>query len=288
MSTAPHGTIRLPDGRSLAYDLYGDEGGPPLLFCHGQPGSRLQGRYYDAAARSVGVRLVAPDRPGYGHSDRAPNATLLGWAEDVAALADSLGLGRFLLLGVSGGGPAAAAVAYALPERVLRAAFVAPMGPLDLPGALGGVRLANRVLFRVAGVAPGLVGALLGRMLGADPQALRRRLLGTLPPADAAVLRDDLVWELILADLGEALRRGPQAAAHDLLLFQRPWGFSLDRLRVPTMLWHGERDTTVPFSLGRAMAARLPGCVATFLPEEGHFSLIVRRAHEVLARLTVG
>jgi pimeloyl-ACP methyl ester carboxylesterase len=98
-------TIRLPDGRHLGYAEYGDPDGIPLLYFHGTPGSRLQARLFDAPAREVGVRMVAPERPGYGLSDVHPQRTLLDWVQDMEVLADRLHLERFAVMGVSGGGP---------------------------------------------------------------------------------------------------------------------------------------------------------------------------------------
>ena len=64
--------LRLADGRSLAYGEHGDPGGRPVVAFHGTPGSRRQLAGADPVAAAAGVRLVLPDRPGYGHSSRAP------------------------------------------------------------------------------------------------------------------------------------------------------------------------------------------------------------------------
>ena len=75
-----------------------------MISCHGTPSCRLPGGWA-AAAEAAGARFIQPDRPGYGHSDFNPDHSLLEWARDVAELADSLGLGRFAVVGTSGGGP---------------------------------------------------------------------------------------------------------------------------------------------------------------------------------------
>jgi pimeloyl-ACP methyl ester carboxylesterase len=96
-------TIRLRDGRQLGYAEWGDFGGAPVLFFHGWPGSRIEGRLGDEAARVTGVRLVAIDRPGMGLSVFQPRRTLVDWPADVVELASALGLDRFAVLGISGG-----------------------------------------------------------------------------------------------------------------------------------------------------------------------------------------
>jgi hypothetical protein len=62
-------TIKLSDGRTLAYLDIGDPEGRPLFYFHGGPGSRLEGLLYDQFNRQLGIRMIAPDRPGYGLSD---------------------------------------------------------------------------------------------------------------------------------------------------------------------------------------------------------------------------
>src|SRR5262249_5159103 len=97
--------------------------------CHGKPGSRLDWVLDDEWLRSRGLRLIAPDRPGYGLSDFRRRGRYLDWPDDVAELMDSLGIKRFAALGVSGGGPFAAACAYRLGERVTRLAIVSSVAP---------------------------------------------------------------------------------------------------------------------------------------------------------------
>lgn len=112
-------TIKLPDGRRMGYAEYGDAHGLPVLFCHGSAGSRLS--VSDEMAQTLqalNVRLIAPDRPGYGLSDPMPERTLLDWPQDVSALINALGIKRFRVMGYSMGAPYALACAQALSEMV--------------------------------------------------------------------------------------------------------------------------------------------------------------------------
>src|ERR671933_2362887 len=103
------GTIGLRDGRNLAYAEWGDPGGLPVLGCHGSPSSRLERHVEDPADyRRWGIRLVVPDRPGFGRSDSQPGRRVVDWPADVAVLLDALGVDRFAVLSLSGG------AAYAL------------------------------------------------------------------------------------------------------------------------------------------------------------------------------
>jgi pimeloyl-ACP methyl ester carboxylesterase len=113
------GLLRLRDGRALAYREWGDPVGAPVVFAHGTPASRVwcPDPHQDATQASA-VRLITVDRPGIGGSDVQLGLTVGGWASDVAELADGLGLERFGVVGLSAGGPWAAACAALIPERL--------------------------------------------------------------------------------------------------------------------------------------------------------------------------
>ena len=98
--------LRLPDGRVLCYAEYGDPAGRPIFVFHGNPNSRLLWGVIPGSPFLPGLRLIAPDRPGYGRTDFVDGVTTIeNWPNDIAALADSLGIERFALFAPSGGVP---------------------------------------------------------------------------------------------------------------------------------------------------------------------------------------
>src|SRR5262245_6028460 len=101
-------TLKLKDGRNLGFAQFGADSAPPVFYFHGWPGSRLEAGFFEIP----GVQMIGVDRPGYGLSDPHPKRKLADWPNDVAALADHLGFGKFAIVGMSGGGPYAAACAY--------------------------------------------------------------------------------------------------------------------------------------------------------------------------------
>ncbi|MBU2601745.1 MAG: alpha/beta hydrolase [Actinobacteria bacterium] len=96
-------TLELSDGRTLGFADYGRPDAVPVMLFHGTPGSRVYGLDDDHLLDKFGVRVVCPERPGYGLSDPDPGRTIRDWAADVKELADHLGLGRLHLAGESGG-----------------------------------------------------------------------------------------------------------------------------------------------------------------------------------------
>ena len=281
-------TTTLTDGRRLGFAQMGDPRGQPLLYFHGFPGSRLEALLAHVAARRQGVRLIGVDRPGYGLSDPRPGRTLTDWPRDVTELASHLGLARFGVVGVSGGGPYALACAHEIPGRLTSVAVICGLGPLapsEAEGDMGWlVRLGLRCYRRAprwAGRAYG-VGGLLIR---AWPELLVGRLASATSPPHRRALAAPKVRRILARSFREAHRQGATGPLDDLSLYARPWDFRPADIRAPVRLWHGERDGIVPVSMGRALARAIPGCRATFHPDEGHFSLLAAHAEVILAEV---
>jgi peptidoglycan/xylan/chitin deacetylase (PgdA/CDA1 family)/pimeloyl-ACP methyl ester carboxylesterase len=280
--------LRRPDGRHLAFAEYGDPAGDPLFVFHGTPGSRLQVAMLDGPARRRHLRVIAPDRPGYGLSDYQPDRTLPAWGDEVAAIADHLGLDRFAVLGVSGGAPHALACAAVLGDRVTRVEVVSAVAPPEcwVRGARP-ARLEQAVSFlAVTGTRwVALLAALIIRLVRRTPRLalmLYRRLL---PRADRRITHQATV----LAGFREEIRRfpvtTPRAIAQDLALFSAPWGFELDEITAPVDVWQGGRDRAVPLLHAEELARRLGVEVRRF-PHDGHL-MMVERADPILARCEV-
>jgi pimeloyl-ACP methyl ester carboxylesterase len=282
-------TMELPDGRLLAWTEYGAPEGIPTLYCHGFPGSRLEAGIFDTAAKSLNLRLIAPDRNGLGESSLHPDRQLLDWATDMQALADHLEIERFFLLGVSGGGPYALACAHQLAPRLLGVSLVCPLGPLDQPGLLNAMRWPAQINFRSISAIPFLMD-LTYRFSVIPfaqhwPQWIFQMMLGLVPQPDATVLRRPQIRSAITASLHEAIRQGADGLLQEMKLYTLPWGFDLAEITQPVQLWHGTADDTVPILHGRTLAERLPDCETHFVEGEGHFSLPFEHMEMILQRL---
>lgn len=280
-------TIRLADDRLLGYDDLGDTTGTPVLFFHGFGSSRLIRHPDDSIADALGIRIIAPDRPGIGHSTRQPGRGLLDWPRDVAQLADRLGLDRFSILGWSGGGPYALATAWALPERVVRCALVSAPAPLaGVPGAAY-LQRSHRAAAHAAGAAPWMIRLAMwrwARRQQRDPQGHLDAAVAQMIEADRVVMEDPRLRECMLANVAEIYRQGGRGIQDEALIIARRWDFSLREIGAPVRLWHGDADPTVPVAMGRYLAGVLAGCEASFYPGEGH-QLLFDRWSEILADL---
>jgi pimeloyl-ACP methyl ester carboxylesterase len=270
-------TLELSDGRRLGYAEFGHYAGAPVMYFHGWPGARVEGRLGDDAARMSGVRLIAVDRPGMGLSTFQPNRRLLDWPDDVVEVAAGLGVDRFAVLGISGGGPYAAACAWKLSDRLTSAGIVSSLAPFDVPGAVASMERRNRLTFRLVqhlSVLRRLLMARVAWLASRRPEGILDS--GVSAAADRQYLDRPNVRKVLVASLCEAFRAGSRGPAWEMGLYTRPWGFRLDEIRVPVHLWHGEQDVNAPISMGRYLATSIPGCRATFYPGEAHLHFVDR------------
>jgi pimeloyl-ACP methyl ester carboxylesterase len=274
----------LPDGRELAWLELGDPKGPAVFVFHGTPGSRLEVSCDVDPINSSGVRFIAMDRPGYGHSTFQRGRRLADWASDVTCLADHLAIDRFSVVGASGGGPHAAACARFLSDRVLGAGIVSGVGPLAYPGSDKGMMGFNRVVTRLARRSQYIVYPLFA--LGASifrrwPELAMRAASGQLPSSDIEILSRPNVKSAYIDNYRRSPSTSALAAAQDFALFASDWGFRLEDITVPTNIWHGDDDRNVPISHGRLQAERIPGSLLHECPGQGHM-LVVDRLEEIL------
>lgn len=279
--------MELPDGRELAWLEVGDPAGPPVFGFHGTPGSRWQMVVDPGAVVASGVRLIAVDRPGYGHSTYHEGRRLLDWPGDVSCLADHLGIDRFGVVGVSGGGPHALVCAAALAGRVKVAGVVSGVGSLVEAGVEEGMRGANRVLTRVARRWPAPLVPLMAAATLAQrkwPERAIDAMAKGMPEADARLMRRPDVREAFLKEARLASATSGRAAAQDFALFSRDWGFRLGDIAVPVHLWQGDTDKNVPPEHAARMAAAIPGAVLHELPGAGHLA-VVEKAQDILETL---
>lgn len=255
-------TCTLSEGRTLAYAVGGDEGGTPVVAHHGTPGSRLFAALLSEVAAEEGVRLIVPDRPGYGRSSPPPDGwEWRDWRGDVASLLDAESVDDAGVVGFSGGGPFA--LAAAADERVNRVGLVSSVVP---PADVGLVKLARvpfavRALFRLSGAYASVAG----------PEAVVGQY------TDRSV--SEPVSRAVADDFREALRRGAKAVARENRSFGEEWT-DLDRPSVPVRAWHGTRDENAPLSAVRAFANETGAGLAT--SETDHLGTLLDRRSEVL------
>jgi pimeloyl-ACP methyl ester carboxylesterase len=236
----------------------------------------------------LGIRIIAPDRPGFGLSDFQPNRQILDWPNDVVFLADHLDLGEFGVIGLSGGAPYALACAFKIPELLTSVGIVSGVGPSDLSGAEEGVSEELRRMVRLAGFVPWILTLLLKRVARQrqhNPEGAFAKLLDSLPEPDRQALSHPEISKKAMEASADSFRPGVKGHAWEMRLFGRSWGFEMGEVQIPVFLWHGTADENILPITGRMQAEAIPDCTAQFLPNEGHYSLYINHISEILQRL---
>lgn len=279
--------IKLRDGRTLGYSEYGAADGKPVFYFHGHPGSRRDWSAFDSsdAAAELKARVIAVDRPGHGLSDFKPDREILDWPDDVIELAEALKVDRFAVLGISGGGPYAAACTFKIPERLTATAIVCGMGPAEAPGVKDGI--AWKFAAGRSSLMRRMVLMLMSFGLRTKPAMFISQMDNTMKGPDKALLlaRPELAKEIIDCSFAEAFRPGIAGVLHEAGLYTRPWGFRLQDITAEVHLWHGGADENVPVSVGHYVAKAIPNCHARFVEDEGHLSLPYNFVREYLGVL---
>lgn len=274
--------FKLKDGRNLGYAEYGDRHGTPLFFFHGWPSSRLQAKVLDKEAKKRNIRVISPDRPGYGLSDFAPKRTLLDWADDVIELANSLQMKKFAVVGVSGGGPYAAVCAYKIPSRLTKVGIVVGLAPTDIEGVLMGMATVNKIAWRNYHRFPFLMqlSSTLAFLQARKflPETLN---LSYRAKADQEILKSQEVKNDMARIREQAFRQGKEGCATDLKLYTDDWGFRLKDIKTNVFLWYGDADKNVSLNMGKYYASQIPNSQLKVYPNEGHL-IIKNHTEEIL------
>jgi len=122
-------------GRTLHYTDTGERGWRAVVYLGGTGTSAraaLMTGYLETLRRRLHLRLIAVERNGFGDTAFDPRWTLADYADDVRNVLDHLRVERFAVVAISGGGPYAAHVAAAMPDRLISLHFAAALA--DAPG----------------------------------------------------------------------------------------------------------------------------------------------------------
>jgi len=284
--------FQLPDGRKLAYNEYGASNRKPLFYFHGSPGSRIEATLYanEDILHTLDVRLIAVDRPGMGLSDFQPNRRLLDFPNDVLALADHLGIGRFSILAYSLGGPYGFACAFAIPQRLHKVGIVSGAALFTEPVLMKNINEGTRKFLTLPREKPALARFFLWMMLDAMPSIAPNKFAAQagslLPEADRVILsKNPVLQKGFVNTVREATKQGTRGAFQESLLSVTDYGFRLQDIQTPMMLWHGEEDKNIPVEMARYASAAIPNSEAKFYPNEGHLSLFKKNAEEIVRAL---
>jgi pimeloyl-ACP methyl ester carboxylesterase len=291
--------VRSPDDeRTLTVQQSGNPWGDPVFLLHGTPGSRLGPLPRTGLLYRLGVRLITFDRPGYGGSTRKPGRRVASVAKDVKLIADALGIAKFAVVGRSGGGPHALAVAALLPEQVTRAAALVSLAPPDATGLdwFDGMSPSNVREYMAASSAIGEFtavddhtarfrelfspGELTFRLvqaaakIKADPISHVATISPEMPEIDRRIVSAFAIRAMLAENFGEAVRTSADGWIDDALAFCAPWGFDVSDIKAPVLIWHGERDVFSPVAHSLWLTRNISRAEPQIQPDSAHFGAL--------------
>jgi pimeloyl-ACP methyl ester carboxylesterase len=281
------GELLRRGSRTVAWRWWGEPGGTPVLRLQGTPGSRLYRHPDPAILRGLGVRYLMADRPGYGGSTRLPGRGVADIADDLAVLLDHHQLDHVRVMGTSGGGPHALAVAAKHPRRIAAVSVIVGASPLepDEVDRLVGVNAAGYAAAeRGWDALHELLSQVRVRLLGDEGMA---GVLSDAPPEDRAIMRDPAWQRVSRANTAEALRQGAEGWTDESMALHHPWDFDPAQIRSTVTWWHGNNDKNAPLSAAKRAAARLKSVDLRVWHNEGHFASLTHEAEivrELLSR----
>jgi pimeloyl-ACP methyl ester carboxylesterase len=264
-------------GTRLAFHEYGDPAGHPLFFYHGT-GSHVHGMLLDKAGLEHGFKIIAPDRPGVARSDFRPGWTVLEYAQDIADLADNLGIDSFGAIGISGAGPSLMASAFLIPDRLRCVVDLACAMPLysdpEMAGHLGTMdrfyaKLGTGLPLAMFQVPFSLLGMVQKVMK--SPKSFARMFDSSLCSADKEIFKLPEFQYLFMRDFQELFRHGAEGPAYDAQTVYKEWGFNLSDIDIHIEVFHGSADLFVPPKFSDYLANTAKDVRINSIEGQGHF-----------------
>jgi pimeloyl-ACP methyl ester carboxylesterase len=273
------GMVSLADERIIAYLEGGDPQGYPVFGLHGTPGCRLARWFDDGIYTRAGIRYITTDRAGFGRSSRHKGRSVADEASDILAVADSLGIEHFSVVGGSGGGPHSLACGALLIDHVERVACQSSIAPLND----GGMNRKEWVKGMAQEHAIEISWAEGGEMELSDHIEIEQqmmmalissnpsKLLGeSMSKGDQDFLLRPEVTKVFNNVIAEQAVHGVGGWVDDIIAFTKPWGFDLSKIPVPVLITHGKEDMSAPLAHGIWLAKHIPNATIQINELGGH------------------
>jgi pimeloyl-ACP methyl ester carboxylesterase len=246
------------NGVRIHYQEAGDEQAPQIILIHGFISSNLIWSHVLQPLAQKGLRVIAPDLPGYGYSGKPRDAeyTINEQARSVIGLMDRLGIRKALIAGASYGGAVAATMALDYPERVEK---------LILVGAVTNDEVKKNILMRVT-VLP-LVGDIATPLFLGSRWILRKRMEGMYRRLQRPINEKMVASRHHLLKTANAHRAMIRTARH--------WSANriareASLIRQPTMLVWGDQDDHIPLDDAFRLRDAMPNAKLLVFRNCGH------------------
>ncbi|OUS25248.1 hypothetical protein A9Q99_21890 [Gammaproteobacteria bacterium 45_16_T64] len=279
--------LTLYDKRQLSYRDIGPATGHPVIYMHSLAGSRKEQLVSEDYLTRNNIRLIIPERPGYGLTSPNPYISLTSTITESVQLIEHLAIDTFSIIGHCTGSRYATHLAAHFKSRVKQLTLVSfiPPGKLSLS-----VSQKFPDLFSIGQWtykrSPLFVNKILTILYRGDPKKQLQRYINSshsmhaLPPMDVNLFSRKKFFEYYTDSLIEGLKYGPQTYVQELEFLLQDKGNHLSDITAPTYIWHGEQDSIVDQQRLVGFADLLPLRKIHRIIDETHF-LFFRNAEKI-------
>lgn len=278
--------LLLSNNKQLAWNEYGVPDGEPVFYFHGAIGSRREAKAADKIANNLGIRLIAPERPGYGDSDPQDNFKLLDWPSLVLQLANKLNINQFSIIGFSVGSNYALACAHSIPERLSKLTLVGGLAPYQTEVMQKHISPDFKPLYDLSLYDEDAALQQMSEM-AASPEGLFNIIHSTLSLCDKTLFEQDHIRTHYKRSIYLAIKNSVFGCANDIYNLTRPWQFDLAEINLPVNIWHGRNDKLIGYAIGEYLSTKLTNSSFYSQDDSGHYFLF-DKWHDILKSIKSG
>lgn len=275
---------------NIQYQVWGDTKNRPLLFFHGFPGSLVQGSALAPFLDKHELCVISCDRPGYGGT--VGGGSYFDFLDGVKGLLEHLGVSKFMVIGVSGGAPAAHVMASRYAQDISSFGVICGLGTYNNETKEYFSGFQNKGLFFRRILPDKVMEFALNKIVkhfNFDSEKSLNRLLKLLDSVDQETMAQPENRDLIVDSIRGAWLQGTKGVVQDSGLFQRDWlmkDCDLHSLRkIPTYYFHGKQDNLLNYRMSEWMQKQNKNAQIKFFESEGHYSLPLRQTDAMLSDL---
>jgi len=280
-------TLATESGRLVSWSQVGSDDGVPVLYAHGNPGSRFELLFFHDVAVELGLNLILMERSGFGCSEYVEGYSLADYAEDVARLLRNQKIDSPVkAFGWSSGGPPTMALGAYLPGSVSRLAVASSYTNFgEMSAAKAIMKEYHRPGPALSDRAPRLFHGLVWMVGWAShriPNVYFKMTEHEVSSSDKRLLEMKHNKNLFMLNQESAFEQGAEGAIHDLEVQWQPWPFQLAAVETPLLLLQGLEDKLVPKEFVFHMHGKTKNSELITFEKEGHlFPLNVYHQKEI-------
>lgn len=246
-------TLLLEDGRTLAWAESGVPDGVPVVLCHNIFQSRWCRHYDESIVEALNIRLIVPDRPGFGQSTPHPGATAVEWSWDLKVLLDHLSIEKVPIIGMGASCNFALASAYEIPDRITKV-VLANTGFFIFDPIIFECenKKIHQFVFGLAKNRPKLLAGLTKMVAKGLFFSNPFKLIKAFEPSDhlldRKLMKDVRFRKLLIDDFAEAHRQGlDQSIINELhVLAKYGRNFDVHKIKQRVVIYHSTDSETPP------------------------------------------